>query len=88
MTSIRIELGPDALAALRKPIAGQGGFQSLLRPLQAQVADANIVVLTPEMVDRVGRYVREYGKGGFQGRLDTVLGELRKLARALQPLAA
>ncbi len=88
MTTIRIELGPDALAALRKPIVGEGGFQSLLRTLQSQVADANVLVLTPDLTERIGRYVHDYGQGGFQGRLETVLEELRKLARALLPLAA
>lgn len=88
MTTIRIELGADALAALRKPIVGEGGFQSLLRTLQAQVADANVLVLTPDLTERIARYVHDYGQGGFQGRLESVLEELRKLARALLPLAA
>lgn len=88
MTTIRIELGADALAALRKPIVGEGGFQSLLRTLQAQIADVNVLVLTPDLTERIARYVHDYGQGGFQGRLETVLEELRKLARALLPLAA
>jgi hypothetical protein len=88
VTTIRIELGADALAALRKPIVGEGGFQSLLRTLQAQVADANVLVLTPDLTERIARYVHDYGQGGFQGRLESVLEELRKLARALLPLAA
>lgn len=88
MTTIRIELGPDALAALRKPIVGEGGFQSLLRTLQSQIADANVLVLTPDLTEQIARYVHDYGQGGFQGRLETVLEELRKLARALLPLAS
>jgi hypothetical protein len=32
--------------------------------------------------------VHDYGQGGFQGRLDTVLDELRALAAALAPIVA
>jgi hypothetical protein len=34
------------------------------------------------------RYVERYSGGGFQGRLDTVLAELRLLANILKPMAA
>src|SRR5206468_3882402 len=34
------------------------------------------------------RYVQDYGGGGFQGRLDTILDELRALGSALRPLDA
>jgi hypothetical protein len=36
----------------------------------------------------LARYVQNYGQGGFQGRLDTVLVELTALAKALEPMAA
>jgi hypothetical protein len=44
--------------------------------------------LTPELVEKIARYVQSYGQGGFQGRLDAVLTELTALARALEPMAA
>ena len=71
-----------------RPVAGSGGFQSLLRTLQGGVSDEKILVLTPELVERIARYVQSYGGGGFQGRLDAVLAELTALARALEPMAA
>lgn len=33
------------------------------------------------------RYVQDYGQGGFQGRLDAVLEELKKLSEVLRPLS-
>ena len=86
MITIRFTLGPKALEALGRAVVGRGGFQTLLRQLQASVQGRDLT-LTPEQVAKVVRYVQEYGQGGFQGRLDTVLIELRKLANVLKPLA-
>jgi hypothetical protein len=88
MFVVTIDLGPDAIEALRKPVHGQGGFQGLLRDLQGQISNDNQVVLTQEVIERIARYVHQYGQGGFQGRLDTILQELGLLARTLAPLAA
>ena len=88
MFVVTIDLGPDAIEALRKPVHGQGGLQGLLRDLQGQISNDNQVVLTQEVIERIARYVHQYGQGGFQGRLDTILQELGLLARTLAPLAA
>ena len=66
---------------------GQGGFQSLLRQIQRKV-NGNVLVLTPALIERIAYYVRAYGNGGFQGRLDVVLSELAVLPRLLEPIAA
>jgi hypothetical protein len=86
--TITVELAPQALNALMRPLAGHGGFQSLLRSLQASVDPSGVLILTPDVVERIARYVHSYGRGGFQGRLDTLLSELTKLARALEQMAA
>lgn len=86
--SIRIELSSAAIEALMRPVVGSGGFQSLLRTLQSNVGAGGVLALSPELVERIARYVQSYGQGGFQGRLDAVLTELTSLARALEPLAA
>jgi hypothetical protein len=67
---MRLQLGPH----WRKPINGQGGFQTLLRRL-VRLADGNGVVLVyGPLARRVLRYRKKYGRsGGFQGRLGTVL---------------
>lgn len=86
--TVRVELSPVALDALMRPVAGSGGFQSLLRTLQAGVMADQTLVLTPDLLERIARYVKSYGRGGFQGRLDTVLTQLTTLARVLEPMAA
>ena len=85
--TIRLELGPEAVAALRREVNGEGGFQSLLRALQRQLK-GNELTLTPDLVEKIARYVDRYGQGGFQGRLDTVLAALKQLALVLRPMAA
>jgi hypothetical protein len=87
--TVRVELSPNALQALSREVNGSGGFQSLLRALQRQVENGgNTLVLTPDLVGKIARYVQNYGQGGFQGRLDGVLAELTQLAKALEPMAA
>lgn len=85
--TLRLDMGPDAITALQRPVNGEGGFQNLLRALQRQLT-GNELVLTPDLVEKIVRYVNRYGRGGFQGRLDTVLTELKQLAMVLQPMAA
>jgi len=86
--TVRVELSPDAVEALMRPVVGSGGFQSLLRTLQAGVMADQTLILTPDLLERIARYVKSYGRGGFQGRLDAVLTQLTRLARVLEPMAA
>lgn len=86
--SIRIVLSSEAIAKLRLPVNGQGGFQSLLRSIQGSLGESNELVLTAAQAGRIARYVNKYGGGGFQGRLSFVLDELRALAKLLEPMAA
>jgi hypothetical protein len=88
LVTIRLELNAAAVAALERPVRGSGGFQTLLRKLQSQLTDENMLMLTPDLVAKIPRYFQDYGAGGFQGRLDTVLTELTALAKALRPMAA
>jgi hypothetical protein len=85
MVRLTFTLPPDAVEALGRPVVGQGGFQSLFRQIQALLV-GNELTLTPELTDRIVRYVQDYGGGGFQGRLDTILEELKTLGAALRPL--
>ena len=79
-----IELTPEEVELLSRPIHGQGGFQSLLRRLQSQLNDESQLVLTIDDVRRIVRYWARYGTGGFQGRLEAVLSALDRLADALR----
>ena len=87
MFTITFKLPPDAAEALGRPVVGQGGgFQSLLRQLQSLLKDGDLT-LTPDLIAKMVRYVQDYGQGGFQGRLDAVLEELKKLSQVLRPLS-
>ena len=85
MFTVRFSLPADAAEALARPVVGQGGFQSLLRQLQGSL-DGGDLTLTPEVIAKMVRYVQDYGQGGFQGRLDAVLEELKRLGDVLKPL--
>jgi hypothetical protein len=82
-----VPLSQAAREALRRPIRGTGGFQTLLRRLQGQVNTEGLV-LTLEDMEQLVRYGREYGVGGFQQRLGAVAEDLTAafdaVRRALQ----
>ena len=73
-------LKPAEASALMRPVNGQGGFQSLLRALQKQFDRASsTVTITDDQVEKINRYSKDYGAGGFEDRLDGVRRELPKL---------
>ena len=72
------ESGAEALA---RPVRGSGGFQTLLRCLQHSRRNGNTILIDGELAERIGRYVADYGTGGFQARL-VRLGTLRRFAAA------
>ncbi|MEP7308509.1 MAG: hypothetical protein ABJA98_23640 [Acidobacteriota bacterium] len=63
---------PTEASIIRKPIRGQGGFQSLLRKLQHQLGGRQLDV-SPVDVERLRRYSAAYGGGGFQRRTQRVI---------------
>lgn len=70
MPSRAIRLSPSELASLLRPIVGDGGFQTLLRKLQGQVDRASgILRVSSSDHEKMIRYKREYGLGGFQDRI-------------------
>jgi hypothetical protein len=73
---IVIELTPQELEFLGRPVAGQGGFQSLLRRIQGQIAHDRLV-LTDADAERLIRYATQYGGGGFQERLGRIVEQAR-----------
>ena len=40
---VSIPLAPDELERLMRPVRGQGGFQTLLRQIQARVEEGSLV---------------------------------------------
>lgn len=66
--------------ALMRKVHGQGGFQSLLRALQKQYdKKTSVVTVTSEQIEKINRYTKEYGSGGFENRLDGIRRELPRL---------
>ena len=54
--------------------AGQGGFQTLLRKMKKQYsAQHETLFLDKEDIERLYRYAHEYGRGGFQDRIQVLL---------------
>ncbi len=69
MGTYDIQLTADESELLRKPISGQGGFQDLLQELQSKLGSDNKITLTSSKIRKIRRYAKDYGTGGFQGRL-------------------
>lgn len=74
------DLYPEDLSLLMKEARGTGGYQSLLRKLQRQYSEKdNRIVLEHDDVIRLARYIKQYGQGGFQGRLSVLMDKLKRV---------
>ena len=69
---LRVELTPDQVEFLSRPVHGQGGYQSLLSRLQNNMV-GSVLTLTQSDCERVVRYATQYGQGGFQERLRSIV---------------
>ena len=70
---MEVQLSRGDLELLMRPVAGQGGWQSLLRKLQKQI-DGNTLNLSADDSRRILRYILSYGSGGWQDRLAAIAG--------------
>jgi len=70
---VEVQLNREDLELLMRPVAGQGGWQSLLRKLQKQIK-GNTLTLTVDDSRRILRYILSYGSGGWQDRLAAIAG--------------
>ena len=70
---ISIQLNSMELTILRKPIVGQGGFQSMMNNLRAR-ADQSTgnIEISDDDLERIQRYAFQYGGGGFEARLRSI----------------
>jgi hypothetical protein len=68
---VTVTLTKKAARAIRRPVHGVGGFQGLLRLLQANLKGETLT-LTPALAERTRRYIDDYGAGGFQYRLGMI----------------
>ena len=65
---INIQLTKSEYDLLFSNIKGQGGFQSLQKTLQTKVDDNLEIILNETDVEKICRYVKEYGTGGAQAQ--------------------
>ncbi len=77
------EFSPEAIEELKKPVVGSGGFQSLLRKLQGQLAGRSLS-LDRDDLSRLVHYTTDYREGGFQDRLKALSREVNDLIKDLR----
>lgn len=70
---ITITVPPEVKRMFRRPINGQGGFQTLFREVAKRAQSHKGLQLRPEEMQRVVRYSTHYGDGGFQQALRWVV---------------
>jgi hypothetical protein len=65
-------------AEILKDVAGEGGFQELMRRLQKGLNGLSLFV-EDEDIPKIRRYAEDYKEGGFEDRLKPLLDCLRAL---------
>ena len=83
---MEVPLNREDLELLMRPVAGQGGWQSLLRKLQKQIK-GNTLTLTEDDSRRILRYILSYGSGGWQDRLAAIAGAPARRPKARKTAA-
>lgn len=74
---MKIQLTEASLNRFKRPVRGQGGFQNLLRTIQAGINwTTGMLSISKADAERVIRYAARYGGGGFQGRLGPLAAAL------------
>ncbi len=63
-----IILTQDEFYLLNTIINGQGGFQSLQKKLLSQIDQQLKITLYEDDIERICRYIKDYGTGGAQTR--------------------
>lgn len=85
-TRITISLTTDTVEKLNRPVVGNGGFQGLLRTVQAGInTQTNTLNLAPQTAARILKLSKNFknNAGGFQGRLRGVADAIRSVKREL-----
>ena len=74
---MKIQLTKEDMEQFRRPINGNGGFQTLLRRLRAQInPQTNELDLRESDMEKIERYSSQYGLGGFQDRIKQATGRI------------
>ena len=81
MSSCTFPVTPAMREVLQRSVRGEGGFQDFLRDI-GERAKAPTLTLSDEEIEKVERYAQDYGQGGFQDRLETLVGAINKHCKA------
>lgn len=72
---MHIHLTPEEQAVLTQPDTNtSGGFQGLIRKLNAQLDATGTLELDSSDLEKIRRYAFSYRSGGWQGRLLAIFG--------------
>ena len=75
-------LNNKAIEAIKKSAGDSGGFQTLMKKLLNQLND-QILTYDSDDLEKLERYTKEYGGGGFENRCKTVLNCIKKNRKRL-----
>lgn len=79
------DLNPDDMEPLMKEVKGQGGYQSFIKKLQRQYSPKEkLIVLENSDLEKIPRYVSNYGQGGFQDRLSALMQKIQDIQHELK----
>lgn len=65
---MRIQLSPSEVRRYQKPVAGRGGFQTLLRRIAKSIDPSGVLEVSQADFEKLLRHSFAYGQGGFQER--------------------
>jgi death on curing protein len=68
-----VQLNPQERTDLGRPVAGHGGWQSLVKHLQSRLESDGSLRLDSDEMARIRRYAMGHGPGGFQSVLEGIV---------------
>ena len=84
---IRVHLSAEEVDALKKEVdPHRGGYQALIADLVKQIDENNNLLVKPDQVEKVIRYVKSYKTGGFQARLSPIYRAIFQMGLAYAKL--
>lgn len=87
LVTVKIELNQNQIDLLTKPTTNQGGWQTLMEELRQclDLRDPNdlCLILDLQTLEKIIRYYRSYGNGGYQQRLACIMPEISELIDAI-----
>lgn len=79
-TTLRVELPPEVLDALRPEPRGSGGFQTFLKELRTRL-HGSVLEVDPAVRERIEHYAFDFGGGGWQNVLRRIVERIEAAER-------